>query len=345
MKKKGSGVLAGLVGRLKDDINKRTSRDFNASPVMSYKSSSSLASPISTKPTLHSDHPSMQGTIDETPDTSVQSIETTSQPQFAFLNVFKNLIVDDPNQIKVKVNQKRRELGEVSLLQHIKPPQDSKSQIVAMRFSIDGKYLATTSQDTMLRVYIFSQNQLTLYRLFAGHTSPITDISWSKNNFLLSASLDNTVRCWHVTYASCLCAFKHPLAVTSVCFHPLDDRFFLSGCMDSRIRLWSLANKNVFQWNEINQKIPISSVAYNKDGTTVICGSANGDCIFFDADTLKYSTQISITPGLSKKTFRINGIEPVNDDFEDWILVTASDSRLRLYNLRDKSLVRKYKGK
>lgn len=34
--------------------------------------------------------------------------------------------------------------------------------------------------------------------------------------------------------------FTHPDFVTSVHFHPLDDRIFLSGCFDKRLRLWKI---------------------------------------------------------------------------------------------------------
>ena len=39
--------------------------------------------------------------------------------------------------------------------------------------------------------------------------SHIVDFSWSKSGFLLSASLDCTVRLWHISNDNCLCVFKH----------------------------------------------------------------------------------------------------------------------------------------
>ena len=41
------------------------------------------------------------------------------------------------------------------------------------------------------------------YRVYIGHTGDVIDIAWSKSIFLLSASIDKTVRLWHVSrYAS-----------------------------------------------------------------------------------------------------------------------------------------------
>lgn len=98
-------------------------------------------------------------------------------------------------------------------------------------------------------------------REFKGHEADVLDLSWSKvrllplsavclcrahapmpaqNNFLLSSSMDKTVRLWHVSRNECLCAFQHLDFVTSIAFHPKDDRFFLSGSLDCKLRLWNV---------------------------------------------------------------------------------------------------------
>jgi WD40 repeat protein len=41
-----------------------------------------------------------------------------------------------------------------------------------------------------------------------------------QSNFLLSASMDKTVRLWHVTKAKCLSLYQHSDFVTAVAFHP-----------------------------------------------------------------------------------------------------------------------------
>lgn len=45
-------------------------------------------------------------------------------------------------------------------------------------------------------------------RLYRGHKQDILDVAWSKTNFLLSASMDKTVRLWHVSMDECLRVFK-----------------------------------------------------------------------------------------------------------------------------------------
>lgn len=80
---------------------------------------------------------------------------------------------------------------------------------------------------------------------YSGHTSDLLDVSWSKNYFILSSSMDKTVRLWHISRKECLCCFQHIDFVTAIVFHPRDDRYFLSGSLDGKLRLWNIPDKKV----------------------------------------------------------------------------------------------------
>jgi WD40 repeat protein len=128
---------------------------------------------------------------------------------------------------------------------------------------------------------IFHRNPV---RRFEGHTSDILDLSWSKNNFLLSSSTDKTVRLWHVSKEECLCVFQHLDFVPSVVFHPKDDRFFLSGSIDCKMRLWSIPEKRVVSWVETPSQQLITAVGFCRSGKTAVCGTFLGKCYFYDTD-------------------------------------------------------------
>lgn len=95
----------------------------------------------------------------------------------------------------------------------------------AMEISKDGHYIATGGQDKVVRVWatLGSRDDRKQYeseentnsssdghsshlrapvfkgkpfRVFNEHTESVLDLSWSKNNFLLSSSMDKTVRLW-----------------------------------------------------------------------------------------------------------------------------------------------------
>ena len=258
----------------------------------------------------------------------------------------------------------------------------SGGPIWTVEFSKDGKYLATGGKDRILRVWavlatpedrkafgedenastpqgdpqqhlsapVFHSKPL---REFSGHTGDILDLSWSKNNFLLSSSMDRTVRLWHMSRPECLCTFKHNDFVTSIAFHPRDDRFFLAGSLDATLRLWSIPDKSVAYSSQLSDII--TAVAFTPDGKTAIAGCLNGLCIFYETVDLKHITQIHVrsSRGKNARGSKITGIRtmavpPASSEAgaedEVKILVTSNDSRIRVYNLSDKSLEVKLKG-
>lgn len=161
--------------------------------------------------------------------------------------------------------------------------------------------------------------------------------------------MDKTVRLWHVTRTECLCCFKHSDFVTSIQFHPRDDRFFLAGSLDSKLRLWSIPDKSVAFWSQLPDLI--TAVAFAPDGKTAIAGCLNGLCLFYETEGLKYQTQILVrsTHGKNAKGSKVTGIKamhypPDDPNGEVKLLITSNDSRVRVYNLRDKGLEIKLRG-
>lgn len=255
-------------------------------------------------------------------------------------------------------------------------PLNTGGPIWAIEFSKDGKYLATAGRDRIVRVWavlatpddrkVYEEESVSAIvgaagplsapvfhtrpiREFTGHTGEVLDLSWSKNNFLLSSSMDKTVRLWHLSRDECLCTFKHKDFVTSIAFHPRDDRFFLAGSLDSVLRLWSIPDKSVAYSSQIADLI--TAVAFSPDGKTSIAGCLNGLCTFYETEGLKFETQIHVrsSRGKNAKGSKITGIQTMNPSAEEpqsevKILVTSNDSRIRIYNLGDKALELKFKG-
>lgn len=227
------------------------------------------------------------------------------------------------------------------------------------KFNADQKSSPTPSQESLVSHQSFEESAQILqavansagpfisipYRTYFGHTSDLLDVSWSKSHFILSSSMDKTVRLWHISRRECLCCFQHIEFVTAIAFHPQDDSFFLSGSLDGRLRLWNIPNKKVFLWNEIDgRRQLITAVNFCQNGKFAVIGTYDGRCLFYNTEQLKYHTQIHVrsTRGKNATGRKITGIEPMPN--EDKILVTSNDSRIRLYDLRDLGLSCKYKG-
>lgn len=73
--------------------------------------------------------------------------------------------------------------------------------------------------------------------------------------------MDKTVRLWHISRKECLCCFQHIEFVTAIAFHPRDDRYFLSGSLDGKLRLWNIPDKKVAVWNEVEGQSKLITAA------------------------------------------------------------------------------------
>ena len=251
----------------------------------------------------------------------------------------------------------------------------ASAAIWAAEFSVDGKYLAIGGKDNVVRVFavlstpedrkaqeedeaqtaskgerlsapVFRSKPI---REFAGHTGEVLALSWSKNGFLLSSSMDKTVKLWYPSRQDCLATFQHADIVTSIAFHPTDDRFFLAGCLDSQLRLWSIPDKSAPYTAATNEFI--TAVGFSPDGKVAICGVLSGMCTFYKTEGLESDFQIHVrsSRGKNAKGSKITGIETalVNNGSEHGdvkVLISSNDSRLRVYSLTTKMLEAKYRG-
>ncbi|KAG5998830.1 hypothetical protein E4U54_002114 [Claviceps lovelessii] len=253
----------------------------------------------------------------------------------------------------------------------------SGDAIWAAEFSLDGRHLAVAGKDQIVRVFsvLSTPEERREYeeegadgrgpdaeeklsapvfrtkptREFEGHAGEILALSWSKNNFLLSSSIDKTVRLWHMSRPECLCTFRHSDLVTSIAFHPTDDRFFLAGSLDAQLRLWSIPDKAVAYSADANEFI--TAVAFSPDGKTAICGLLSGLCLFYTTDGLQLESQIHVrsSRGKNAKGSKITGIETAIVQSEDGkkdvkVLISSNDSRIRIYNMRTRMLEVKFRG-
>lgn len=137
--------------------------------------------------------------------------------------------------------------------------------------------------------------------------------------------------------------------MTSIQFHPKDDRFFLAGSLDTKLRLWSIPDKSVAYVTTLPDMI--TAVGFTPDGRHSMAGCLNGLLNIYDTEGLKASGQIHVRSarGRNSKGNKITGIDTMmvaqdcpNDDIK--LLVTTNDSRIRLYNFKERSLEAKFRG-
>ncbi|KAG0328474.1 hypothetical protein BGZ99_005169 [Dissophora globulifera] len=134
--------------------------------------------------------------------------------------------------------------------------------------------LATAGTDKMIHILSLARSK-ELVRL-SGHGHTITDIQAhpTKDEYLMSASKDGTVRMWNILTGKCLFIFEYKASV--VCFNPnTQGRTFLTGSYNGDIREWDIPEL------ELEPEEPI--VVLLNDSRLLQSGlhSARIDCIRF----------------------------------------------------------------
>ncbi|KAL4852781.1 WD repeat-containing protein 44 [Chlorella vulgaris] len=283
-------------------------------------------------------------------------------------------LVDDRQGQPVKVQVYRKSYKELTDLRLVQQIPAHQGVVWTMKFSRNGKYLATAGQDCAIRVWevraargcssapdvpygaeaaaggdssaaaaaagVGSSGQLAdpavellqqrPYRVYCGHKQDVLDLCWSKTQFLLSASMDKTVRLWHISMDECLRVFKHTDFVTAIDFHPLDDKMFLSGSIDGKVRLWNIPEQRVVSWQDVHEMV--TAVTYCLDGRKAVVGTMKGKCRFYtiESATLEYEAQLDVKNkrGQHARGKKITGLAFLPSE-PGKLLITSNDSRIR----------------
>ena len=269
--------------------------------------------------------------------------------------------------VKVHTHTKLyKELTDLRLVQEFS--HHHQGAVWTMSFSLCGQYLASAGQDGVVRVWtpvepsargssvqagrggdgaparvmedLFEHEP---YRELQGHKADVLDLSWSKTQFLLSSSMDKTVRLWHISMTECLRVFAHSDFVTAVDFHPRDDKYFLSGSLDEKLRLWNIPDHAVADWVHVHEMV--TAACFSPDGSQAVVGSFKGKCRFYNTAGMafEYVTQVDVksTRGANSRGKKITGLQFM-PGVDRLLLVTSNDSRVRMYD--GYTLKVKYKG-
>ncbi|KAG8070938.1 hypothetical protein GUJ93_ZPchr0006g46341 [Zizania palustris] len=186
---------------------------------------------------------------------------------------------------------------------------------------------------------VFSITETPLHE-FHGHTSDILDMAWSKSDFLLTSSKDKTIRMWKVACNGCLAVFKHGDYVTCVQFNPVDERYFISGSIDGKVRVWSVSEKRVIDWDDTRDII--TAISYRPDGKGFVVGSVTGTR-FYDQSgkNIEMSKQMGLKRKKKSAANKITNLQFCEED-PSRIIITSADSKIRVSE--GHGIVKKFEG-
>lgn len=302
---------------------------------------------------------------------------------------------------RIRVRQNRKRLKELSAVFNGQDIQAHDGSILTMKFSLDGRYLASAGEDMVIRIWKIVEDERSedidipavdpsclyftvnnnselapltaekekqklsrmksmrktknsacvifppkVFRIsenpvheFHGHKGHVLDLSWSNDNFLLSSSVDETVRLWKIGSDECLKVFPHSNYVTCVEFQPLDQNYFISGSIDGKVRMWSVSKCQVVDWIDLREIV--TAVAYIPDGTGGVIGSMTGCCSFFTLPENRFQLEESVCINSRKTSQRIIGFQYCPQD-PSKVMVTCADSQIRI--LHGINVVGKFKA-
>lgn len=211
-----------------------------------------------------------------------------------------------------------------------------KRGVASVKFSPDGKWIASCSADCTLKIWCAATGRL--QHTLEGHLAGISTLAWSPDSRVLaSGSDDKLIRLWDVAAGK---ALPTPLAghhnyVYSLAFSPKGN-VLVSGSYDEAVFLWDVRTARVMRSLPAHSD-PVSGVDFVRDGTLAASCSSDGLIRIWDTGTgqcLKTLVHEDNAPVTSVK-FSPNG---------RYVLAATLDNSLRLWNYVEGRCVKTYQG-
>jgi|GEM_PF-6670679 len=145
----------------------------------------------------------------------------------------------------------------------------------SLAFSPDGKFLASGSRDTSIKLWEVKSGKL--LRTLTGHKGEVSALTFSRDGALLASGgwawpeYDYSVKLWNPTTGQLLRTFSDPTGgVFSLAFSN-DDKLLAAGTQGHLIRIWEIATGKLI--NTFKADDSVGFVAFSPDDTILVSGT------------------------------------------------------------------------
>ena len=150
-------------------------------------------------------------------------------------------------------------------------------------YSPDGKYVASGSYNKTINLYDVVTGEC--INTLEGHVERVNSVCYSPDGkYVASGSEDKTVKLWEVVNGRCIKTLEgHTADVLSVTFSP-DGKYLASGSRDTTIKIWDVKTGNCLK-TLTRHTNGVESVVYSPDGTYLASGSLDHTIKIWKAKT------------------------------------------------------------
>ena len=176
----------------------------------------------------------------------------------------------------------------VSLRKSTRLPISHKSPVEDVDWSLDDRWVAAAAFNGNIILWDLDCAEGPLRFILAGHTNPITRVSFSSvdTNVCLSCSTDKTIRLWDVVSRKKLASAQISGTPTSFCFSP-DGRQVAMGGSDDVIRMFNARDLQLLTTIRLES---LSAIAWYPRSTLLICGLVSGKILVYDCAASRVRT-------------------------------------------------------
>ncbi|KAK8049247.1 WD domain- g-beta repeat domain-containing protein [Apiospora phragmitis] len=169
--------------------------------------------------------------------------------------------------------------------------------------ALTAKYLATGAEDKLIRVWDIQQR--TIRNTFSGHEQDIYSLDFSRDGRIIaSGSGDRTVRLWDIETGGSLMTLSIEDGVTTVAISP-DTKYVAAGSLDKSVRVWDIHAGYLLERLEgpDGHKDSVYSVAFSPNGRDLVSGSLDKTIKMWELSAPRNPANAPVKGGKCVKTF------------------------------------------